>query len=56
MRTLKRKRLKAGLTQKELASRAGIRTETLCRVECGKQKASKQLIILLRMILDGATT
>jgi DNA-binding XRE family transcriptional regulator len=29
-------RIRAGLTQKELARRAGVRVETLCRIETGK--------------------
>ena len=33
-------RIKAGLTQKQLADRAGIRVETLCRIETGKHTAS----------------
>lgn len=33
-------RLKAGLSQKELAQRAGIRVETLCRIETGKHTPS----------------
>ncbi|MBL8824798.1 MAG: helix-turn-helix transcriptional regulator [Planctomycetia bacterium] len=33
-------RRKAGLTQKELANLAGIRVETLCRIETGKHTPS----------------
>lgn len=33
-------RLKVGLTQKALANLAGIRVETLCRIETGKHTAS----------------
>jgi len=37
-------RLVAGLTQKELAKRAGIRVETLCRIETGKHTPSVSTI------------
>ncbi len=33
-------RVKAGLSQRELAERAGIRVETLCRIETGRHTAS----------------
>jgi DNA-binding XRE family transcriptional regulator len=33
-------RVAAGLSQKELAKRAGIRVETLCRIETGKHTPS----------------
>ncbi|MCI0460834.1 MAG: helix-turn-helix domain-containing protein [Gemmataceae bacterium] len=33
-------RINAGLTQRELAKRAGIRVETLCRIETGKHLPS----------------
>src|SRR5438270_8527520 len=39
-RDIIRDRLAAGLTQRELARRAGIRVETLCRIETGKHTAS----------------
>lgn len=39
-RNIVRGRLKAGLSQKELARRAAIRVETLCRIETGKHTAS----------------
>ena len=35
-RGLRRDRLKTGLTQTEVARRAGIRAETLCRLESGR--------------------
>jgi len=38
-RTLLRKRIEAGLTQKQLAEKAGIAPETLCRIETGKHRA-----------------
>lgn len=39
-RKIIRDRLAAGLNQKELAERAGIRVETLCRIETGKHSPS----------------
>ena len=39
-RDIIRDRLALGLTQKELARRAGVRVETLCRIETGKNTAS----------------
>lgn len=39
-RKIIRQRVEAGLTQKELAGLAGIRAETLCRIETGKHTAS----------------
>jgi DNA-binding XRE family transcriptional regulator len=39
-RDIIRDRVAAGLTQRELARRAGIRVETLCRIETGKHTAS----------------
>jgi DNA-binding XRE family transcriptional regulator len=39
-RDIMRDRLKAGLSQRELAKLAGIRAETLCRIETGRHTAS----------------
>jgi DNA-binding XRE family transcriptional regulator len=39
-RKIIRARVEAGLSQKDLAKRAGIRVETLCRIETGKHTAS----------------
>jgi DNA-binding XRE family transcriptional regulator len=39
-RKIIRDRVAAGLSQKELARRAGIRVETLCRIETGKHTPS----------------
>jgi transcriptional regulator with XRE-family HTH domain len=39
-RKLIRDRVAAGLTQRELATRAGVRVETLCRIETGKHTPS----------------
>src|SRR5438105_13740264 len=43
-RDIVRDRLAAGLTQKELAQLAGVRVETLCRIETGKHTASTATI------------
>ena len=45
-----RDRVAAGLSQKELARRAGIRVETLCRIETGKHTPSAATIAKI----DGA--
>ena len=39
-RKLIRDRVSAGVSQKELARRAGVREETICRLETGKHTAS----------------
>lgn len=39
-RKIIRDRVAAGLTQRELAARAGVRVETLCRIETGKHTPS----------------
>jgi DNA-binding XRE family transcriptional regulator len=39
-RSIIRDRVKAGLSQKELAKLAGIRVETLCRIETGRNLPS----------------
>ena len=43
----------AGLSQGELARRAGVRVETLCRVERGKQTPSTTTIAKLERALNG---
>lgn len=48
------RRIKAGLTQKELAGRAGVRLETVCRVESAKQRPSRETILRLDAALDAA--
>ncbi len=39
-RKIMRSRLDLGISQKELATLAGVRVETLCRIETGKHTAS----------------
>jgi transcriptional regulator with XRE-family HTH domain len=53
-RKLIRRRLKAGLTQAELARRAGIRAEALNRIEKGKTTPDVATIALLERALDHA--
>ena len=47
-------RVKAGLSQRELAKRAGIRVETLCRIETGKHTASVVTIEKIDRTLQAA--
>ena len=47
-------RVKAGLNQRELAKRAGIRVETLCRIETGKHTASVATIEKIDRALQAA--
>ena len=53
-RSIVRDRVKAGLSQKELAKRAGIRVETLCRIETGKHTASIPTIDKIDRALKNA--
>lgn len=47
-------RIRLGLTQKELARRAGVRLETVCRIESGKQKPSRETVIRLDKAIKAA--
>jgi DNA-binding XRE family transcriptional regulator len=51
-RSIIQDRLKAGLTQRELAELAGIRAETLCRIETGKHTASVPTIEKIDRVLN----
>lgn len=53
-RSIISRRIRAGLTQKELAKRAGVRLETVCRVEGGKQKPSRETVLRLDKALIAA--
>jgi ribosome-binding protein aMBF1 (putative translation factor) len=55
-RKIIRDRVAAGLTQKELARRARIRVETLCRIETGKHTPSVPTIDKLDRALKLART
>jgi DNA-binding XRE family transcriptional regulator len=45
---------RAGLSQKELAERAGIRVETLCRLEKGKHSAGLKTLLAIDRALRAA--
>ncbi len=53
-RDLVRERVLARLTQRELARLAGVRVETLCRIETGKHTASTATLAKLDRALRGA--
>ena len=55
-RDIVRDRASAGLTQKELADLAGIRVETLCRIETGKHTPSVATIDKIDRALRKAKT
>ncbi|NOT00671.1 MAG: helix-turn-helix domain-containing protein [Phycisphaerales bacterium] len=52
-RKLIRERVAAGMTQRELARRAGIRFETLCRLEAGRHTPSIPTIEKLERAMRG---
>lgn len=53
-RKLIRDRVEAGLSQKELAKLAGVREETICRIETGKHSASVPTIDKISRALKKA--
>lgn len=53
-RSILRERVEAGLTQRELARLAGVRLETICRIETGKHTASTATITKLDQALKRA--
>jgi len=53
-RRLLRRRRQAGLTQADLARRAGVRVETLCRIEKGKMTPSTLVFDKLHRALEEA--
>jgi len=55
-RSIITRRIRAGLTQKELARRSGVRLETICRIEGGKQKPVQETILRLEKALTAAGT
>ena len=52
-RNIIRKRVEAGLTQRELAKLSGIRHETLCRIEGGKHTPSMDSVTRLERALHA---
>lgn len=55
-RSIIRERTEAGLTQRELARLAGVRVETLCRIETGKHTASVATVTKLDRALKHASS
>lgn len=53
-RTLVRERAELGLTQRDLAKAAGVRVESLCRIETGKHTASTATLTKLERALQTA--
>jgi DNA-binding XRE family transcriptional regulator len=53
-RKIIRDRVAAGLTQRQLAQRAGVRVETLCRIETGKHTPSLATIDKIDRVLRQA--
>src|ERR1035437_5145021 len=53
-RSIISRRIRAGLTQKELAQRSGVRLETICRIEGGKQKPVQETVMRLEAALLAA--
>lgn len=47
-------RIRRGWTQKELARRAGVRLETVCRIEAGKHIARRETLLKLDRALASA--
>lgn len=55
MNNLRRKRMAAGLTQQELAEKAGIRRETLANIERGRYNPSLRTAQVLAGLLGCST-
>jgi ribosome-binding protein aMBF1 (putative translation factor) len=55
-RDIVKDRVAAGLSQRELARRAGIRAETLCRIESGQHTPTVESIERIDRALRGAGT
>ena len=53
-RTLIQRRQGAGLSQTELAERAGVRQETISRIESGKHTATERVMQKIERALDAA--
>ena len=53
-RGLIRRRIEAGLTQKALAKLAGVRLETISRLEAGKHRPTRETILRLDRALKRA--
>lgn len=53
-RSIISRRIRAGLTPKELARRSGVRLETICRIEGGKQKPVQATVLRVDAALSAA--
>ena len=53
-RTIVTDRVRAGLTQKELARLAGVRVETLCRIEKGRNAPTPATVARIESALQAA--
>ena len=53
-RGLIRRRIEAGLTQKALAKRAGVRLETISRLDAGKHRPTRETILRVDRALKSA--
>jgi DNA-binding XRE family transcriptional regulator len=53
-RSIISRRIRAGLTQKNLARRSGVRLETICRIEGGKQKPVQETVLRIESALSEA--
>lgn len=51
-----RDRIAAGLTQRELARRAGVRSETISRLEAGKHIPTEETLLRIDQALKGAVS
>jgi transcriptional regulator with XRE-family HTH domain len=51
MHPVRAERLKQGLSQPELAERAGLARETVCRIETGRRKPMRATIKVLALAL-----
>jgi DNA-binding XRE family transcriptional regulator len=51
-RTLMRRRIEAGLTQKAMAKLAGVRLETISRIESGKHAPTRETVLRLDRALN----
>jgi predicted transcriptional regulator len=48
------RRIRVGLTQKDLAQHSGVRLETICRIGGGKQKPVQETVLHTEAALQAA--
>lgn len=51
-RVIRAKRVKAGMSQRDLASRANVRPETVCRIEAGQGNPTVGTLKKIAMVLE----